>query len=161
MAEHPVRLVAIRLMLTLDEKQPKIPQVDLNRDCQASRLRSLWDMLKLDVRNLWLLVSFLDSVREKDVENLRKLLPQLRDACRSLKLAVSVLHIDDMATLFPTSSGFTKALSDDEQYQSPTKHPDWLTRSDENAKPNYFLRLLMRLRSNYLRIPALSTKLAK
>jgi hypothetical protein len=72
-------------------------------------------MLKFDVRNFWLIVGFLDNVREKDIENLRKLLPQLREACRSLKLAVSVLHIDDMATLFPVASGFAKAPSDEDR----------------------------------------------
>src|SRR5229473_2843999 len=46
--------VAIRLMLTLDEKQPKIPQVDQSRRAHPwngpSRLWSLWEMLKAYAR---------------------------------------------------------------------------------------------------------------
>ena len=47
--------VAIRLMLTLDEKQPKIPQVDANRDGRylPSRLWSLWDVIPRMATFFW------------------------------------------------------------------------------------------------------------
>jgi len=96
--------VAIRLMLTLNEIQPKIPQVDTNRAGHPSRLWSLWDMVKFKVRDLMHVVGFLDLVFSKEgLKDVPTYLPGLRTSCTQLKMAVSVRHIDDLLDAKNTS----------------------------------------------------------
>jgi hypothetical protein len=118
-------------MLTLTEKQPKIPLVDQSNPWrEPRRIWSLWEMLKeFDVRDLMHVVGFLNATfRKEDVAVIRQLLDALQPTCIKLNLRVSLSYLRDLkgADGYKTDDEFllkeANSLADTISRELGTKH---------------------------------------
>jgi len=91
-------------MLTLDEKYARIQRFAdhmEDHDERPVRLWSLWDMIRLKLRDLMHAVAFLDlvgnvSANEENQEMIFTMLPGIKGVCRELELDVSRRFANDL-----------------------------------------------------------------